>query len=103
MTDRTIQTRRGGVLLVLRLQHPKELARGQILPLLAPWYIDRDLEQSADLQSDLGYLEEKGLITIDDTRIGAVRLTTYRLTAAGVDVADGSVADPGIFIARRRH
>lgn len=96
--DRTTQLRRGGILLLLRAAYPARLQRGRLLVRLDPWYGEDSLDKSPTLKADLAYLEERGLLDAEISHPAGVKVTTYRLTAQGVNVADKAATDPGVHI-----
>ena len=48
------------------------------------------------LRGQLFYLRDKDFVKLRETRAGVLRYMLWRITAAGTDVIEGSIAVPGI-------
>lgn len=88
------QIRRGLVLLTLHAQYPHPLVDAAFTRATMPFYVADERERARDL----AYLEERKFISIETTGLAGTVYRTYKLTAAGVDVAEGVVQDPGVVI-----
>jgi hypothetical protein len=80
-------------LLVLYEAYPKpvpaSVARGRVAAFLGPLDAPRWALHTA-------YLAETGLLVVGEERIGETVYAHLRLTARGVNIAEGTVADPGV-------
>lgn len=82
---------RGLVLHALQAQYPHPLTQVSLERQVAHL-----IQAGGELDQVMGYLVEKGLVKAQAEKIGRHSVTTYRLTADGVDVADGSVQLAGV-------
>ncbi len=82
---------RGLVLHALQAQYPHPLTQVSL-----ERQVQHLVQAGGELDQVTSYLVEKGLVEARSEKIGRISVTTYRLTADGVDVADGSVALPGV-------
>lgn len=85
---------RGLVMHALQAQYPLPLTQTTLERQVAHFIA------AEALPAIVHYLAELGLMEVHTERVGTIQVTTYRLTAQGYDVADGSVASPGIDMGR---
>lgn len=95
MSETQTPLRRGLVLLALKAQYPLPLTRVALDRQLGPFYAT----DPRDLARDLAYLAERGFLRRDSHEVGGLTFATICLTAAGVDVVERIVKDPGVEIA----
>lgn len=86
-----LRLQRGLVMHALRGQYPHPLTQVSLERQVAHL-----VEPGRELDGIVHYLADKGYVEVKSAKVGQVQVVTYRLTAAGVDVADGSVSDPGV-------
>ncbi len=96
MADQVALARRGVVLLTVHAQFPYPLTRALLERAVGPFYTGVE----KDLPRDLAYLEGKGLLESESAQLGHASVTSYTCTPAGIDVVEGTVAEPGIVISR---
>lgn len=96
---RQIKRVRNEVLVALKMLYPAALQGDQLLRSLLAIFPQLEWDQ---LRKDLAYLAEKGYIqrviaeTEADARTTAYRKRWFRLTSAGVEVADHCVEDKAL-------
>jgi hypothetical protein len=83
---------RGLVLSALQAQYPYPLTDLALSHQLLPFYAG---DAKAFLR-DRQYLREKGYIEVESSRVGDREVHAIRITAAGIDVVEGAVRDPGV-------
>lgn len=96
MSVATAPYTRAMVILALEAQYPHQMTEASLLQHLRGAY--GGLDAARALARDLAYIEELGLADSEVTKLGARRIISWRLTAAGVDVAEGSTTVPGITV-----
>lgn len=94
--DEMTRLRRGLVLHTLYKQYPLALADAALEASVLPAFHD---DRTAYLR-DRAYLADLGLIVQDGMKVAGRRLETWKLTAAGVDVVEGSTTLPGVNIGK---
>lgn len=87
--------RRGFILHALHANYPHPLARPSLERTVSPFYQN----DARALERDLAYLEEKKLIERKGAEIGNRVVHSFAIEPAGIDIVEGSTADPGIEIA----
>ncbi len=90
--------RRGVVLLALHAQYPLTLAERALELQVRAFYVGTSADRN--LARDLAYLEESGRILRNEDEIDGVPIRTWKLTPAGVRLAEGTETDPGVEISR---
>jgi hypothetical protein len=93
--DEVVGLRRGILLQALHAQYPYALTRAMLEKAVCALY-----PALKGMDADIEYLREKGLLTSEETTVAARVYRSYKLTAAGVDVVEGSTTLPGISIER---
>jgi hypothetical protein len=102
MSDRLKSQRilriRGEILAAMKMLYPGAIQAEQLLRSLLAVY---PLLEWEHLRKDLAYLLEKGYVKRvlrenEDLLLGPWRKRCFRLTAAGVEVADECVRDPAV-------
>jgi hypothetical protein len=84
---------RGLILSALQAQYPYPLTELALdLQILHPFYA----QDHRAFARDKAYLAEKKLIEIESSKVGDRVVSVVRITAAGVDVVEGTVRDPGV-------
>lgn len=100
-TARQIKRVRNELLVALKMLYPAALQGEQILRSLLAIFPQLEWDQ---LKKDLAYLSEKGYIqriiadSESDARITPYRKRWFRLTTAGVEIADHCVEDKALEI-----
>lgn len=89
--------RRGLVLQALQAQYPDALLVPALERQVGPFYAD-----PRGLARDVAYLAEKGYLDQTRLRVAGRDVVRVRLTAAGVDLVEGSATDPGVAFADRQ-
>ena len=84
---------RGSILKLLAHQHPGPLEIREILFLLDDLALPIREEE---LRSHLSYLEEKGLLKIEERTAGGITREMVRVTADGLNVLDKFSKDIGV-------
>jgi DNA-binding transcriptional ArsR family regulator len=84
---------RGTILNLLAHQHPGPLEIREILFLLDD--LDLGVTQE-ELRSHLSYLQEKGLVQIEERIAGGIKREMIRATADGLNVLDKFTKDVGV-------
>lgn len=92
-----VPARRGAILLTLHVSYPLPVA----FRLIAQQYATL-AETGDDLRRDLAYLVERGFIVETTEHLRGLEVLTYKLLAAGLDIAEGITRDPGVLIVRER-
>lgn len=98
--SRTIRLRelRGNILNFLREIYPETVTKNSIL---ATYYEYYDVD---DIEAAIAYLKEKDLLAekkLDSPFTKAFQVSfSYRITADGIDILDGTTEDAGIIIPR---
>ena len=96
MSDSDFRLHRGLILLKLEAQYPFPTAEAALSQGIGPFYAGDQKRMTRDLE----YLREKGYLTIEEQRVGSQNLRSFKITAEGVDLVQGSTTDAGIDIAR---
>ena len=100
-SSRQIKRVRREILVALKMLYPAALQADQLLRSLLAVFPTLEWD---DFRKDLAYLTEKGYlarVTTDterDARLTAWRKRWFRLTPAGVEIADHCVDDPALDI-----
>jgi DNA-binding PadR family transcriptional regulator len=84
---------RGAILNLLAHQHPAPLEIREILFLLDDLGLTTREEE---LKSHLSYLQEKGLIQMEERTAGGITREMVRITADGLNVLDKFTKDIGV-------
>lgn len=87
---------RGLILLTLNAQYPSGCTRKLLLLSVLPVYGGKELE----LDRDLKYLGDSGLLTMQPPPPPGRSGPTYTLTPAGVDLVEGEATHPRVVVMR---
>lgn len=87
--------RRGLILLALNEQFPLPMMEAALHARVAPVFLGDERAWS----KDLAYLEQRGFVKRTEETVMGRKLVTFALTPDGINVAEGSVTDPGVEIA----
>src|SRR6218665_526302 len=97
LTNEAKETR-GFILNILKVQYPSPASDRLISLTLNDSRLDGSLPQ---INRHLHYLEEKGYVRTEEGNELGIQRTMATLTAKGIDLLDGSIADdPGILVIR---
>jgi hypothetical protein len=83
---------RGLILSALHAQYPYPLTAIALDLQVRPFYAG----DNRALVRDLAYLAEKKLIETETSTVGERQVAVTRITAAGIDVLEGTTKDPGV-------
>ncbi|MCA9640129.1 MAG: hypothetical protein KC492_05515 [Myxococcales bacterium] len=96
MTGNEVQLRRGLLLLALHEQYPYPLTETALQRQVGAFYA----AEPKAMARDLHYLADKGYLARVEATIAGRQVRSFQATPQGVDVAEGSVVDPGVEISR---
>ncbi len=95
MSDAMSRLRRGLLLKALNAQYPHPMMEMAIELQTKPYYAGAPRA----LVRDLAYLVDSEYASRQAEKVAGATLTSYRITPQGIDVLEGSTADPGIEVA----
>ncbi|KEQ23419.1 hypothetical protein [Paenibacillus tyrfis] len=89
---------RGFILTILKVQYPSPASDRLISLTLNDSRLDSSIPK---IRIHLRYLEEKGYVRTEEGNELGIQRTMATLTAKGIDLLDGSIADdPGVMVIR---
>jgi hypothetical protein len=96
--DRLVPLRRGLLLLSVHHGYPHSVAEALLRQAVGAVYAG----ELPALDRDLAYMCDRGFFLRHVDHVGRSAVTSFRLSPAGVDLAEGVTADPAIHVERGR-